>query len=112
MNRFLWRLFGIEEDEIPDVSRRGFLKMLGGAAIVGAAAPKYFLATECGWNPSVIIKPVLSYADVSAATLDYIVPALTDNVFKTSPLLAYIRNQKPLKFSGCNMPIQFERLGL
>lgn len=111
MNKFLWRLFGIDEDEVPDVSRRAFLRMLGGAAVVGAAAPKYFLAPNGGWNAGNIVKPTLSYVDLSATTMDYIIPALTDNVFKAIPLLTHLRNPNPSWFSGGNMPIQFERLG-
>ena len=42
MNKFLWRLFGIEnEEEFVDLSRRGFLKGVGAAAVLGAAGPKY-----------------------------------------------------------------------
>jgi hypothetical protein len=111
MNKFLWQLFGIYEDEVPDVSRRGFLKMLGGAAIVGAAAPKYFFAPNGGWNAGNIVKPTLSYEDLSSITMDYIISALTDNGFKASPLLKRLRNPNPSRFSGGNMPIQFERLG-
>jgi len=84
---------------------------LGGAAIVGAAAPKYFFAPNGGWNAGNIVKPTLSYEDLSSITMDYIIPALTDNGFKASPLLKRLRNPNPSRFSGGNMPIQFERLG-
>ena len=114
MNKFLWRLFGIDEDEIPDPSRRGFLKMLGGAAIVGAAAPKYFFAPEGGWNAGRIVAPMLNLEGITAATMDYIVPSLVDNIFKASPLLTYLRDTKPKRFSGgltIRTPIQYDRLG-
>lgn len=110
MNKFLWRLFGIEEDEIPDSSRRSFLRMLGGAAIVGATAPKYFFAPEGGWNAGNIVKPMLSYEDLSTVTNDWIVPQIVDNYFKASPLLTYLRDTKPKRLSGGNLPIQFEKM--
>ena len=104
MNKFLWRLFGIDEDEIPDPSRRGFLKML----------PKYFFAPEGGWNAGRIVAPMLNLEGITAATMDYIVPSLVDNIFKASPLLTYLRDTKPKRFSGgltIRTPIQYERLG-
>ena len=95
MNKFLWRLFGIDEDEVPDVSRRAFLRMLGGAAVVGAAAPKYFLAPNGGWNAGNLVKPMLSYEDLSAATIN--IPIMVDKIFSGGIAI--------------RTPIQYERLG-
>jgi hypothetical protein len=111
MNKFLWNLFGIKDDDIPDVSRRGFLKMLGGAAIVGAAAPKYFFAPKVGWNAGNIYTPFLNYGDLNAATIDHIIPALVDNVFKESPVLQRLRGN--VSFHGGSRirnSIYFDRL--
>ena len=49
MNKFLWNLFGIKDGDIPeDPTRRGFLKLLGGAAVVGVIQPTHFLAPAGG----------------------------------------------------------------
>lgn len=40
-----------------DLTRRGFLKMLGMAAPVAAVAPKYFFAPIGGWTSDVIVRP-------------------------------------------------------
>ncbi len=114
VNKFLWQLFGIKEDEIPDPSRRGFLKMLGGAAIVGAAAPKYFFAPERGWN-SGIVQPEFQfgfagYKDLNVATFDHVIPMLVDNLFKTSPLLTRLVEAKPKLFHGSENAIQFQTM--
>jgi hypothetical protein len=87
MNKFLWRLFGIEnEEEFVDLSRRGFLKGVGAAAVLGAAGPKYFLAPAGGWNEGGFkFNGVQVYQDLMVPT-NYIVPMLTDNIFKTSPV--------------------------
>ena len=112
MNKFLWKLFGIEEDEIPDTSRRGFLKMLGGAAVVGAVAPTYVFAPERGWNAGVIYPTYqfgfTGFKDLNTASFDHIIPMLTDNIFKTSPLLTSLL-EKPKVFHG--RKITFRQLG-
>ena len=111
MNKFLWRLFGIEEDEIPDPSRRGFLKMIGGAAIVGAARPMYFLSPVGGWKPA-IVEPVFQfgfegYKDLSAVAHDFIIPNIVDNIYKTSPVLTRLMDGKVAKFQGSRNVIRF-----
>jgi hypothetical protein len=96
MNKFLWRLFGIEdEEEFVDLSRRGFLRGVGAAAVLVAAGPKFFLPPIGGWSPAVA-EPVyqfgfLEWKDLTAVTNNYIVPLLTDNVFKPSPLFTKLR---------------------
>jgi hypothetical protein len=116
MNKFLWRLFGIDEDEIPDPSRRGFLKILGGGAIVGAVAPKYFFAPKGGWNSSSQTENFQfgfsGYKDLSVITNDFIVPQLADNFFKSSPIFQKLRSN--VAFHGgseIRNPIQFSRVG-
>ena len=92
MNKFLWNLFGIKEGDVPDPTdfvdptRRGFLKMLGGATIVGVAAPKHFLAPVGGWPELIGPAWVPFRQPVVTSLADLIVPSLTDNVFKPSPL--------------------------
>ena len=88
MNKFLWRLFGIEdEEEFVDLSRRGFLKGVGAAAVLGAAGPKYFLAPAGGWvAPSPNFAPILTLEDLNSVSVNYIIPMLTDNVFKANPI--------------------------
>ena len=94
MNKFLWNLFGIKDGDIPeDPTRRGFLKLLGGAAVVGVIQPTHFLAPAGGWprNPDpwpqdrIIHTPLFSSEDFTRMS-SLIVPMLTDNVFKPSPL--------------------------
>lgn len=79
------RLLGIGEEEEADLDRRGFLRLLGGAAVVGVVAPTYVFAPSGGWPPAVA-KPMYQFKEMNAVTCDYIVPMLTDNVFKPSPL--------------------------
>jgi TAT (twin-arginine translocation) pathway signal sequence len=96
MNKFLWKLFEIDdEEEFVDLSRRGFLKGMGAAAVLGAAAPKLFLPPIGGWTPAVI-EPVFQFGftgfkEINAVTFDYIVPTLADNVFKASSLFSTLR---------------------
>src|ERR1019366_1470449 len=93
MNKFLWNLFGIKEDDVPDLSnptRRGFLKMLGGAAVVGAIAPTYVFAPSGGWNLGALAAPAsppFMFMESTARGLnDFIVPQFKDSMFKTSPM--------------------------
>jgi hypothetical protein len=87
MNKFLWNLFGIKDGDIPeDPSRRGFLKLLGGAAAVGVIQPTHFLAPAGGWPQDRIIHTPLFSSEDFTRMSSLIVPMLTDNVFKPSPL--------------------------
>lgn len=99
MNKFLWNLFGIKDGDIPeDPTRRGFLRLLGGAAAVGVIQPTHFLAPAGGWPrnpdpwPQVAVKWVpyrqpktISLSEYTEASY-LIVPMLADNVFKPNPL--------------------------
>lgn len=89
MNKFLWNLFGIKEDDIPDPTRRGFLKLLGGAAVTGVVAPKYFLAPAGGW-PVTPVKWVPYHQPVTISLSDLIVPSLNDSMFKMSPMFMHL----------------------
>ena len=61
MNKFLWRLFGSEdEEEFVDQSRRGFLRGVGAAAVLGVVRPKFFLPPVGGWRPAVA-EPVYQF---------------------------------------------------
>ena len=115
MNKFLWNLFGIKEDDVPDLSepsRRRFLALLGGAAVTGIVAPKHFLAPAGGWHPVSLTEftntsrrtryaawlDSTDYAlgaeivvvDGSGKSSDYSVPLLVDGVFKPSPLFMHL----------------------
>jgi hypothetical protein len=100
MNKFLWNLFGIKEDDVPELSdptRRGFLRMLGGATVVGAVAPTYVLAPSGGWNRGVVEawRQSFMFLESTAQGLnDWIVPQLTDNVFKTSPIFVHLAKHR------------------
>ena len=87
MNKFLWNLFGIKDGDIPeDPTRRGFLRLLGGAAAAGVIQPTHFLAPAGGWPQDRIIHtPSFSSEDFTRMA-SLIVPMLADNVFKPSPL--------------------------
>jgi hypothetical protein len=90
MNKFLWNLFGIKDGdipELPDPSRRGFLRLLGGAAAVGVITPTHFLAPLGGWPQDRLIHtPLFSYDDLTSVAKYMIVPQITDNFFKPSLL--------------------------
>ena len=102
----LWlRLLGIGEEEEADLARRGFLKMLGGAAVV-AAAPTYVFAPSGGWNSSEftwngarVIQDVMAPETVGLNWFDLnpeyksIIPMLVDNYFKESPLLTQLKRR-------------------
>lgn len=88
------RLLGIGEEEEADLDRRGFLKMLGGVAVV-AAAPTYVFAPSRGWTPTKV-EPIYQFGftgfkEMNSVTTDWIVPMLTDNVFKPSPLFSKLK---------------------
>jgi hypothetical protein len=98
MNKFLWNLFGIKDGDIPDEhdpSRRGFLRLLGGAAAVGVIQPTHFLAPAGGW-PRVAVEwvpyrqPELISLSEYTRRAQLIVPALMDNVFQPSPVFTRI----------------------
>ena len=95
----LWlRLLGIGEEEEADLSRRGFLRLLGGAAVVGVVAPTYVFAPSGGWNNGIseLFNGGLTMRQPIMYSRTIIVPTLYDNVFKASPVftrLAEVRNQ-------------------
>jgi hypothetical protein len=95
MNKFLWSLFGIGDEEVADLSRRGFLRGLGAAAVLTATGPKLFLPPIGGWRPEVV-----GWGNITAVTNDYIVPMLTDNLFKPSPLFTKILVKSPTRMRG------------
>jgi len=103
MNKFLWNLFGIKEDDIPDPTRRGFLKLLGGAAVTGVVAPKYFLAPTGGWSQRIVETPssFMFMESTARGSNDWVVSCLTDSVFKMSPM-----------FVGALKPIRMPKRGL
>lgn len=102
------RLMGIGEEEEADLGRRGFLKMLGGAAVV-AAAPTYVFAPSGGWNKTLdfsggmtMAEPIM-FMESTAGGLNWfdlnpkyksIMPLLVDNFFKETPILTQIRHTK------------------
>jgi hypothetical protein len=101
VNKFLWNLFGIKEDDVPelsDPSRRGFLRMLGGVAAVGAVAPAYVFAPSGGWGQGLLAVPVsqsFMFMESTARGLnDWIVPMLTDDMFKPSPIFVHMVSHK------------------
>ena len=99
MNKFLWNLFGIKEDDVPelsDPSRRGFLRMLGGVAALGAIAPTYVFAPRGGWNQGLLAtpEPFMFMESTARGLNDWIVPMLTDNVFKPGPLFVHTVSHK------------------
>lgn len=52
------------------VSRRSFLRLLGMAAPVAAAAPKYFFAPVGGWHSDVIANPFdIAYQETNTALI-------------------------------------------
>lgn len=73
------------------MDRRTFLRLFGAATVavgVQAATPQVLqkvveLATAEGH--------VISMAEVNAAAIKHIVPAIADQFFKTSPMLAYAK---------------------
>ena len=102
MNKFLWNLFGIKDGDIPDPidsSRRGFLRLLGGAAAVGVIQPTHFLAPAGGWS-SVRMLPSVFVPDDFTGLSHLIVPMLTDNVFKTSPIFMHLSEAGTYKQGG------------
>jgi hypothetical protein len=94
---------GIGEEEEADLSRRGFLKMLGGAAVV-AAAPTYVFAPSGGWNDGIseifsggmtMQQPIMFMESTARGLNDWIIPKLVDNVFKPSPIFMKMRGMGP-----------------
>ena len=105
MNKFLWRLFEIEdEEEFVDLSRRGFLRGVGATAVLVAAGPKIFLPPSGGWKPAVA-EPVyqfgfIGFKDLSEITCNNIVPMLSDGIFKVSPVLTKLLVKAPQGLRG------------
>lgn len=109
MHKLWLRLLGIGEEEEADLSRRGFLKMLGGAAVVTAVAPTYVFAPTGGWGSKVFdgglaMRSPFMYMESTAQGLnDFIVPQLADNVFKPSPVFTKLmkgRGAQRLEWNG------------
>jgi len=83
-----------------EMDRRGFLRMFGGT--VGGGLVASATMAEAGMLSEFLSwlkrKPAWSfprkqptYAEIDAATMCYIVPAMPDIVFKTSPLFMKLR---------------------
>ena len=98
----IWlRVMGIGEEEEADLSRRGFLKMLGGVAVV-AAAPKYVFAPAGGWNSGLAVfdggvkmrEPFMFMVSTPRGLNDWVLPMLADNVFKPSPVFTRLMRGK------------------
>jgi hypothetical protein len=71
---------------------------------LGAAGPKFFLPPVGGWQPT-IVAPAYQFGftgwkEISAVTVDYIVPMLTDNIFKPSPLFKKLIVKAPIRMRG------------
>jgi hypothetical protein len=94
----------VRANEVMD--RRSFLRGFGGGLVATATmAEAGMLAEFFDWlkrKPvwSFPSKTSLSYDDLNAATMRYIVPCLHDHVFKTSPIFMKLRKMPQLGQTG------------
>ena len=83
-----------------ELTRRGFLRLLGLAAPVAVAAPKYFFAPIGGWKSDVIFNPenVLncpSLSAVAAIQMEQVMPELEDLYISSSVLWEELKGFDP-----------------
>lgn len=86
------RKFLENEGEI-DMSRRVFLKGIAAASALAATKPIFVFAPRDGWIVTSTIDSVMTYTNINTVTMDYVTPALTDNIFKMSPIFTKLRGK-------------------
>lgn len=78
------------------MDRRSFLKFIPGMIAAAAAMPDELLwtPTKTYFIPDTV--KVATWDEINEITLRHIIPRLVDNVFKESPLLAYMKSNRKL----------------
>lgn len=86
------------------MDRRSFLKFIPGMIAAAAAMPEELLWTPAKtyFIPNTI--KVATWDEISAVTLQRLVPRLIDDVFKESPLFAMLKSNRKVIFVGGDGP--------